>query len=376
MRILCDRDDILQAIRLAQNVITSTTLPILSHVLLLAKEERVDVTATNLETTICSSFKAKIDEEGSICLPGAKLYSILRELPPGEVLVETEDTKGIIKMGQIFFSLLGFSGDEFPQVATSVKTLISIPQITLQEAIEKTMWAAGQDEVRQNLNCVLLEGLIESEEKEGSFLRAVATDGRRLSLLIVPRFPLDFPFKVLIPLKAVRQLAKILEKEGDVKIGIEENRVLFQTSRFSFFSQLIDAKFPDYQGVIPKEHNLSFVVNREDLMAAIRRVSLLSEEQTRLVKFNLKEGILNINATSARMGSACERVSVGRVEGKIDEIEIGFNAVFLMEALRVIHEEMIRVDLIDYESPTVFYPEGSKNYIYVLMPVKLREEEE
>ena len=375
MRVLCDRDDILQAIRLAQNAITSTTLPVLSHILLLAEEDRVNVTATNLETTICSSFEAKIEEEGSICLPGAKLYSILRELPPGQVFIETQDSKGIIKMHQIFFSLLGFAGEEFPQVPSPIETVISVPQLTLQEAIEKTMWAAGQDEVRQNLNCVLFEGVLEGEDgKESPFLRAVATDGRRLSLLLIPDFPVSSPFKVLVPLKSVRQLAKILEKEGDVKIGIEENRVLFQTTKFSFFSQLIDAKFPDYQGVIPKECELSFVVNRENLMAAIRRVSLLSEEQTRLVKFNLKEGVLNINTTSARMGSASERLSVSRIEGRREEIEIGFNAVFLMEALRVIQEEAVQVDLIDHESPCVLYPQGSKNYIYVLMPVKLREE--
>ena len=98
MRIICDREDILQAIGLAQNVITSATLPVLSHIFLLTKKDRVEVAATNLETTICSSFKAKVEEDGDICLPGARFYSILRELPPGQVLIETDDSKGIIRM--------------------------------------------------------------------------------------------------------------------------------------------------------------------------------------------------------------------------------------------------------------------------------------
>ena len=147
--------------------------------------------------------------------------------------------------------------------------------------------------------------------------------------------------------------------------------MFFQTHNFSFFSQLIDARFPDYQGVIPRDYRISFKAKREELMAAIRRVSLLTEQQTRLVKFTLKGDSLLINTTSARLGSAYQELSV--LTEQKEEIEIGFNATFLLEALRIMEEDLVEVHLIDNESPGVFQPVESQNYLYILMPVKLRD---
>ncbi|MCD6575218.1 DNA polymerase III subunit beta [Candidatus Aerophobetes bacterium] len=373
MKVICDKEKAIEGVRIAQNAITSKTLPILSHILLSAKEKRVEVTATNLETTIRSSFEADVEEEGSICLPGDKLHSILRELPTGKFSLEADETKSLIKMNDISFTLVAIPSEEFPEVPPITKTTLSLSQNTLQGILTKTMFSAGQDEVRPNLNCVLLESSPENQEKEGFFLKAVATDGRRLSYLTIPHPSISEPFKVLIPLKAARQLTKILSGEGEVKIGIEENRILFVTSGFSFFSQLIEAKFPDYQGVIPRDYKVSFEVDKERFIAAIKRVSLLSEEQTRLVKFYLEENSLAISSTSAGLGSAYEKIPIKK-DREIDKMGISFNAVFLLEALRAIEGEIVEVHLIDQESPGVFLPKESKNYLHILMPVKLREE--
>jgi len=332
MKVICEKDKALEGVRIAQNAITSATLPILSHLLLSAKQKRVEVTATNLETTICSFFEATVEEEGGICLPGEKLYSILRELPPGKFSFETDNTKSFIRMDKISFTLVGISSEEFPEVPPKAKTIFSMPQSTFQEILVKTMFSAGQDEVRQNLNCVLLEALFEKEEKPS--LRAVTTDGRRLSWITVPH-----------P----------------------------KTSRFSFFSQLMEAKFPDYRGVIPKDYKVRFEVERDNFIAAIKRVSLLSEQQSRLVRFHLEEDLLDITAASAGVGTALEKLPV-KTEGEIRKIEISFNAAFLLEALRVMEGDVIEIRLIDQESPGVFYPKTHRNYMHILMPVKLREE--
>jgi len=370
VKVICNRDDLLQAVRTVQNALTSTALPVLSHVLILAKEKGGEVIATNLESTIYSNFEADVEEEGNICLPGVKLFSILRELPPGQLSLETRDSEGLIKMEQIFFSLLGLPGEDFPETPAPLKPVFTLPQQVLRMIFEKTMFSAGQDEVRQNLNCVFLETTF-PEQKATAILKAVATDGRRLSLLTVSDLQISEPFQILIPLRAVRELTKILEKEGEVKVGVEQNRVFFQTHNFSFFSQLIDARFPDYQGVIPRDYRISFKAKREELMAAIRRVSLLTEQQTRLVKFTLKGDSLLINTTSARLGSAYQELSV--LTEQKEEIEIGFNATFLLEALRIMEEDLVEVHLIDNESPGVFQPVESQNYLYILMPVKLRD---
>lgn len=371
MRLECNRDDFLQAVRITQNALISSTLPILSYILLSTKEDQVQVVATNLETTIGSFFKAEVEEEGEICLPGSKLYSILREMPPGRVQFKKEELKSSIKMGEILFTLLGSSPEEFPEIPSPGKTTFSLPQSTLQEIFEKTIFSAGQDEVRQNLNCVFLETFVTEEEKK-SALRAVATDGRRLSLLLTSHPSVSQSFNVLIPLKAIRQLMKILKKEGEIAIGMEENRIFFQTPEFSFFSQLIDAKFPNYRGVIPENYRVSITVGKEELIAAIKRTSLLAEEQTRLVRFDVNGDTLSINATSAQLGSAHESLPVER-KGE-ERMEIGFNSVYLLEALRAIEAESIEIHFVDRESAGVFHPKDSQDYIHVLMPVKLKGE--
>ncbi|GAH81532.1 unnamed protein product, partial [marine sediment metagenome] len=161
--------------------------------------------------------------------------------------------------------------------------------------------------------------------------------------------------------------------EENIEMGLEESRVFFRTPRFSFFSQLVEAKFPNYRSVIPKDYKVIFEVQKDDFVAAIKRVSLLSEEQTRLVKFNLTEDFLNISAASVGLGSAQEKLPV-TIKGEKCKMEIGFNAVFLLEALRVMEGENIEVRLIDQESPGVFSPINQENYLHLLMPVKLTEE--
>ncbi|MBE0478433.1 DNA polymerase III subunit beta [Candidatus Aerophobetes bacterium] len=373
MRIVCEKDKALEAVRIAQNAITSTTLPILSHLLLSTDEGRVEVVGTNLETTIGSFFEATVEEQGNICLPGNRFYSILRELPPGELYLEVAQDKCKIKMGEISFTLLGISSEDFPEVPSKLKTACSLSQVSLQEILTKTMFAAGQDEVRQSLNCILLESSSEDQTEGHPFLRAVATDGRRLSSLAIPQSSISTSFKVLLPLKAARQLIKILSGQENVEMGLGESRVSFTTSEFSFFSQLIDANFPDYRGVIPRDYKVSFEIERGIFTDAVKRVSILSDEQTRLVKFKLEDDTLNIAATSAEIGSAQERLPV-KIEGERYQIEIGFNALFLLEALRVMEGETVKVHLIDQESPGAFYPKSPYNHIYILMPVKLREE--
>ncbi|MBC7188799.1 hypothetical protein H5U35_01085, partial [Candidatus Aerophobetes bacterium] len=201
MRVICQKQKALESVRIAQHAITSTTLPVLSYLLLHAREGVIEVQATNLETTICSLFEATVEEEGSVCLPGEKFYSILRELPEGRFYLETEENKTFVKMGEISFTLLGIPKEEFPETSKGGEVMFHLPQKTLLEVLAKTMFSAGQDEVRQNLNCILLEAETPMEEGDGKFaLRAVSTDGRRLSLFNLPEPAAPASFKVLFPL--------------------------------------------------------------------------------------------------------------------------------------------------------------------------------
>ena len=365
MKIACAKEDILEALRPVQNALTSTTLPILSHILMVAKKELVELTATNLETTIRSNFSGKVEEEGEICMPGEKIFSIVRELPPVEIYLETEENRLTIKCKEATFNLLGLSSSEFPESPSIGKESFSLPQVTLREMFQKTVFAASTDETRRNLNGIYLEG-------GGKELKLIATDGRRLAFIKIP-YSIESSLRALIPLQAVQQLLRILGREGEVKIGLGENQIFFRTPQTLLISQLIDAKFPDYERVFPQEYNIEILVEREKLLGAVRRVSLLSEEKSHLLKFNLRGEKLHISSVSPEIGSAYEEIPVKVERG--GEIEIGFNSAYLIDLLKVIGTNLVRVRLIDLESPGVLYPEAGEDYAYVVMPIKIREEE-
>ncbi|MEA1963703.1 MAG: DNA polymerase III subunit beta [Candidatus Aerophobetes bacterium] len=379
MKIRCkNKRDFVEAVQIVQNALTSTTLPILSHILISARKEpapngvkeEIYLRATNLETTIQSCFFSEVIEEGQICLPGDKLFSILRELPLSEIDLETEDNKATIRCGKAIFHLLGVGAEEFPEIPKVPKEdIFSIEQGKLKKMIQKTMFAASLDETRQSLNGVYLE-------IEGEKATMVATDGRRLSFLCDTHSftsSSETKFEVIVPLKALQKLIRILGNR-EVKIGKSERQIFFSMDNILFISQLIEAKFPDYQEVIPKEYKIAISMSRDELFAAIKRISLLSDEKSHLLKFSLKGNVLSINAESLERGYAYEEINVEREEGR-EGIEIGFNFTYLYDALKNIEEKEARLELISSTKPGVIRPGGNKDYLYVVMPVRIKEEE-
>lgn len=367
MKITCEKGEFLRGIRTVQNALTSSTLPILSYILMSAKDQKVRLIATNLEITIFSFFSAEIKEEGEICLPGDKLASIVRELPLSRINLETEETKATVTCEKSVFHLLGLDASEYPEVPQAEgENTFSLSSEKLREMIQKTSFAASLDETRQNLNGVCLE----LEEGE---VRMIATDGRRLSYISIPHPSLNIPsMKVLIPLKALQNLLRILS-EGEVEIGIGKQQIFFKLDNTLLVSQLIEANFPNCQGVIPSEHKLTILSERDKLLEAIRRVSLLSDEKSRLLKFKLKGENLIITANSPEAGSAYEELKVKK-EGE-EDIEIGFNSVYLLDVLKNMEGE-VRLELRNSWSSGVIRPATGENYIYVIMPIKTGEEVE
>jgi len=371
MKITCKREDFLDSVQVVQNALTSITLPVLSYVLLEVGPENITLTATNLETTIRSSFPAQVEGEGQICLPGDKVFYILRELPSEPVRLEIEKSKATIRCKKAIFQLLGLSSEEFPEVPQiMVEKFFSLSQEELREMVQRTIFAASRDETHQNLNGAYLE-------VEGKNARLVATDGRRLSFVHTPLASSDISSaEAIIPLKALQQLVRVLSGDKEVKVGISERQIFFKMDDILLVSQLIDAKFPDYRKVIPAEFRIAILADRDDLLRSIRRVSLLTDEKSRLLKFALKESTLLISAEAPELGYAYEELEI-RKEGE-GEIEIGFSSTYLLDIFKNLEKGEVRVELTDSEGPGVVRPSESKDHICVLMPVRLRgmEEEE
>ncbi len=377
MRIICERKDFLEGVQVVQNALTSTALPILSYILLEAEEGRISLTGTNLETTIQSSFAVHIEEDfeghiekkGEICLPGDKIFAILRELPSSKVNLEIEETKATIKCEDSTFQLLGFPSKEFPGVPQlEEEKVFSLPQRKFRQMIQRTIFAASRDETRQNLRGVYFE----IEEKE---VRMVATDGRRLAFTRNPLAPLNIlSIGVIIPLQALQQLVRVLGEEKEVKISVSERQIFFQMDSILLISQLIEAEFPGYRRIIPTEFKVTILVDKDDLLRSIRRVSLLADEKSHLLRFKLKENTLLISANAPEAGYAYEELAVRR-EGE-EEMEIGFSSAYLLDIFKNLGEGEVRLELTDPEKPGVIRPGKDKNYVCVIMPIRLKEEEE
>ncbi len=364
MKIIFKRNEISEGVGIVGHALTSTSLPILSHILMVAESDSVRLTATNLETTIRCVVPAQVEEGGEICISGEKFSSIVRQLSPLPVRFKTEETRVAIRCGRAKFNLLGLPATEFPEYPQPGEIDFSLPESDLKQMIQKTIFAVSTDETRRSLNGIYLEG-------EEGILRMISTDGRRLALVSTSLPSISSLVRVLIPLKGAQQLLRILEDGGEVKIGISENQVFFHTPRTLLISQLIAAKFPDYQQVIPHKSNTIILVDRLKLLSAIRRCSILSEEKSHLLRFKLQDDLLSLTGSEPELGDAYEEVSV-ESEGK-KELEVGFNSAYLVEALKVISEEKVELELIDSASPGVLRGEKEKNYLYVLMPIRIEE---
>ena len=366
MKIQCEKVDLVRGIQVVQNALTSTTLPILSHVLMIAEGEKVRLVATNLETTIESSFSAKILQEGRICLPGGKVFEIMREAPSPRVDLEVSDNKATIACGRAIFHLLCLEASEFPELPKLEKeNVFSLPQEVLREMVQKTFFAASSDETRPSLNGVYMA------IKDGE-MRMVATDGRRLSFIKASSSSLREipPVEAIVPLRALRQLMRILGKGEEVRIGLSKHQVFFQLDDILLISQLIEAEFPDYEKVIPKEYNVAILTDKDELFGVIRRISLLSDEKSRLIKFELKENTLLVSSNNPEMGYAQEELTVKR-EGE-GALKVGFNYTYLLDVLKNMKGE-VRLELIDPLSPGVIRPAEDKDYVCVVMPIRIEE---
>lgn len=365
MKIQCERAEFLRAIQVVQNALTSTTLPILSHILMVAKGEKVKLTATNLETTIQSSFSGKVLEEGEICLPGNKIFEIIREASSPTVDLKLVDTRAAITCGRAVFQLLGLEAGEFPELPKiKEENVFSLPQEVLREMVQKTSFAASLDETRPSLNGVYVE-------IRGKEMRMVATDGRRLAFnkTSLPSVQIP-PFEAIIPLRALRQLIRVLGQEEGVKIGLSKQQAFFQLKDVVLTSQLIEAEFPDYEKVIPGEYNVAVLADKDELSGAIRRISLLSDEKSHLVKFELKGNSLLVSSDTPEMGSAQEELTI-KTEGE-GQVRAGFNYTYLLDVLKNMGQE-VRFELIDSLSPGVIRPATGKEYVCVVMPIRIEE---
>lgn len=340
------------------------TMPILANVLIVAREGRVTMTATDLEVEMVAAAQVNIGEEGEVTVPGRKFLDICRALKEGAgVELSVSGEKATVKAGRSRFTLATLPAAEFPTVDDiQPRGTLTLPQADLRRLLEKTHFSMAHQDVRYYLNGLLLE-------MADGMLRAVATDGHRLAMCetAVPGDP-GGSHQVIVPRKGVLELQRLLGDSGELELAIGSNHIRAQVGDILYTSKLIDGRFPDYQRVIPKRSEKNITADREYLRQALSRVAILSNEKYRGIRLDLGPDTLGIQAHNPEQEEAEEQVEV-KYDG--DEMEVGFNVNYLLDALGALDGEEVRVQVTDPSSSCLVWDESTEGCKYVVMPMRL-----
>jgi DNA polymerase-3 subunit beta len=363
MKFSATKEKLLEGLQQVQNVVsTRTTLPILSNVLLQAKEGAVHLTTTDLDVGVRGSFEANVDKVGATTLPARRLFTIIRELPSSEIAIEVDGKNAAsIRSGQSFFKILGLPEEEFPPLPKFENAkVVTMRQKDLHDGLRKTAYAISTDETRYVLNGVLFSF------KENK-LTLVATDGRRLAMLDIElEFPRSHEADIIVPTKAVTELQRLLKDDGEVKISVGSGQIAFDLNNTLLVSKLIEGNYPNYKQVIPSETKERVTLERETFLNSLRRVSLLASDKSNSIKLSFSKNNIEITANTPEVGEARESLPVA-YKGR--DFSIAFNPEFLMAPLRNLTEDEVFFDLIDEMSPGVLKIQTP--FLYVLMPMRV-----
>jgi len=368
MEIKAKRGDLLATLYWTQSIVERrNTMPILANVLIEAQKSEIRITATDLEVGVRGKVEGEIAKEGTVTVSAKKLYEIIREVPNDQVQLKRLENEWVeIRSGKSVFKIVGMDAKEFPQFPKfDSKGLSTTPAATLHEMIERTIFSVSTDETRYSLNGVFVE------QSDDGKVRMVATDGHRLAFEEKSIGSLGLGKGVILPRKGLSELKKLLESgdEGAVTLGFKENMGLVTKDNVELFMRLIDGDFPDYTKVIPKGNPNIAKLDHDELMQALRRVSILSSERYKGVRMEFADGKVSISANNPDLGEAVEDIEA---EYKGKPMSIGFNARYMMDVLGVLSGEgEIEIELKDELSPSVIRKSGVDGYLYVLMPMRL-----
>lgn len=347
-----------------------TTMPVLSNVLITAlSDEKITITATDLEVGVTGKHPANVAQTGSISVSARHIYDIVRSLPKDTLTIKKLDNNwALITCDKIEYRMMGIPPEEFhdlPEVSDA--NLFSVDPAVLKNMIDKTVYAVSNDETRYNLNGSFLENI----EKE--HFRMVATDGHRLSMIDagLAQDPGKVVFNkgVIIPKKGLMEMKRLIEAEGgDCFLGIHENNMVFKNNDVLVVMRLLDGQFPEYRQVVPDDQKVVLKLNRKHFIDSLKRISIFASDRTMAIKLSLENGVIKISTTNPDLGDAQEEIVID-YEGK--SFNIAFNARYLLDALGSIQTDIIEFNLEDDLSPGVIKPSDELGYKCVVMPMRI-----
>lgn len=364
MKFKTQKDILMSGIQTVQNVITSKiALPILSNILIETQQDKLKLTATDLDIGITCVIPVDVHEAGIITVPGKRFADIIKELPGDSININTKKNNlVVIETDLCQFKIMGLAPEEFPKLPEfKDKQVIKIEQGVLKEMLGLTLFAASFDESRYILNGILFK-------IQNNNLTLVATDGKRLAI-IDRKIKQDAQqnIQIIIPIKTIQELNRNLKDDSDeeVLLMVGNNQALFDLKSVMIISRLIEGEFPDYQQVVPPiaEHKLT--IDRQQFLLAVKRAALLSTPDYQAVKLELFKDRLVVSKSTPDVGESREEV-VAQYRGK--ELVIGFNPHYLVDVLKNLKSETVNFEVADTEKPGVIRMDG---YVYIVLPMRL-----
>jgi DNA polymerase-3 subunit beta len=366
MKIVTDRENLLEPLQQIAGVVERRqTLPILANILINAGSKGMQMTATDLEVELKTKASATCEGETDFTVPARKLLDITKALPEGAVIkLDINEDKAKLQSGRSRFSLGVLPAQDYPVIEPiPSNTVFHIKEAIIKRLIEKTQFAMAQQDVRYYLNGMLLEIL-------NGDIRTVATDGHRLALSqyesVINK---EINAQVILPRKAVIELGRLLkEREDEIKIELSNSyiRVLLEDAVFT--SKLIDGRFPEYQRVMPTGSDKEVESEKSSLKQSLVRASILSNEKYRGIRFSIQDNLLQLQAHNPEQEEAEEELEI-KYQG--EELKIGFNVGYLIDAISVIDEDEVIIELKDSNSSAMIYGKGNKESKYVIMPMRI-----
>lgn len=366
MEIKIQRKDLLKSLQICQGVATSKgAMSILSYMLLQTVPGGIELTATDLEISVCSFSEAQVVKDGQVTLLARKAFEIVRELPEMEIHITQEENNTLqIKCGKSKFTIHTLPATDFPSCPqASDGELKTIDSETIADVINRTVFAIPIGEARYAMNGALFEA-------EKNVLNVVATDGHRLSCATKPITQEDgiTDVKAIVSRKFLLEASKVINQTTQsIKVSFQPKNVTLKTDDITLTGRLIEGNFPNYKQVIPETNNkIKFV--KDCLASAIRRVSILSDERNRGIKINVKLGQALLSSNASECGNANETIAVDYMG---EEITLGFNADYVLDVLKVVEDENVVVGFNDALGPCLILPETNQEYKCVIMPLRV-----
>ena len=340
------------------------TMPILSHILLECSGNSLTLTATDLEVQLsCTIENVNVDEDFVTTIPGRKAFEIIKSLGEQDIEIIVSESSLKITSSNSSFKLKTLSSNEFPLFdATGTDTTFSLKQNEIKTLFNKTQFAMAQQDVRFYLNGLLLE-------LSPNTLVSVGTDGHRLakSKVSIERSKIN-ESSYILPRKAVQEIQRIINEQGELKIAFSDNRAVFEIGATTLVTKLIDGSFPDYTRVIPEETTINILLDVVKIKPALQRVSILANEKFKGVRVDLDDDVLNVSSENPEQEQATEAIPIDKTGATLS---VGFNVSYLIDAISACQGEMVSLGLNDENSSALITDPSDPESKYVVMPMRL-----